>query len=150
MKKLTIADVIIVLMLSLFLYTGFSKFFDFENFKFAMHNQPFPEWFSLVLAWFLPSAELSIAGMLLFDKTQKQGLLAAAIMMLLFTLYTILIILHFFPAVPCPCGGIIKSFTWREHFLFNLFFLLLSLIGYVMKTNETKISSKNISRAKSG
>jgi len=136
MKKLTIADAIIVLMLSLFLYTGFSKFFDFENFKVAMHNQPFSEWFGHILVWFLPSAEVLIAALLLFEKTQKQALLAGIIMMMLFTVYTALILFHFFSTVPCPCGGIIKSFSWREHFFFNLFFLLLSLTGYAMKASE--------------
>lgn len=148
MKKSIVVDLIVLLLISLFLYTGFSKYFDFENFSVAMHNQPFPGWFSAVLLWMLPSVEIMVAGMLMFGKTQKIGLLVSAIIMLLFTLYTGSILLHLFPQVPCSCGGVIKSFTWRGHLFFNLFFLMISVTGCVLTINKKQI--KNISRAKSG
>jgi len=31
--------------------------------------------------------------------------------------------------LPCSCGGAIESLTWRQHILFNLFFLALAGLG---------------------
>ena len=148
MKKRILIDLIVLILISLFLYTGFSKLFDFDNFRTAMQNQPFPGWLSAVLTWTLPLVEITVALMLFFEKSRRMGLFISVISMLLFTLYVFLILMHVFPEVPCSCGGVIKSLTWTGHLYFNLFFLLISLTGYRLMTD--KITSKNISRAKSG
>ncbi len=154
MKQALIIDTIVFLLFIMFIYTGFSKCFDFEGYKVAMHNQPFPDWLSDFLIWVLPPVEITIAGLLFFEKTRRNGLWASMMIMLLFTLYIVLILFRLFPKVPCSCGGVIKSLTWTQHLFFNLFFLTISFIGYKLQpyqeiTNK-KASDKNISRAKSG
>jgi hypothetical protein len=31
--------------------------------------------------------------------------------------------------LPCSCGGIISKLSWKQHIIFNLFFIVLSVIG---------------------
>jgi hypothetical protein len=31
--------------------------------------------------------------------------------------------------LPCNCGGVLQKMNWRQHLIFNLFFICLSLIG---------------------
>ncbi|QKJ28406.1 hypothetical protein HQ865_01065 [Mucilaginibacter mali] len=129
MKKEIIADILVTLIFMMFLYAAFSKYFDFSGFKRAMGNQPFPVWLSQLLVIVLPPAEVITATLLLFEKTRKSGLIATIILMITFTFYIIAILLHLYPAEPCTCGGIIRLLTWKQHLLFNLFFIAIAVIS---------------------
>jgi len=94
-----------------------------------------------VLVWALPFTELAIVALLIFDRTRLAGLYAAFIVMIAFTFYTAVVLMHVFKYIPCSCGGIIKNLSWQQHLVFNLFFVLISLIGilkYPMKTSKNK------------
>jgi hypothetical protein len=49
----------------------------------------------------------------------------------MFTFY-IVIILNFSSFIPCSCGGILEKLGWREHLIFNIFFLFLALAAAVL------------------
>lgn len=53
----------------------------------------------------------------------------SSILMLGFTIYIGLGIAGLYPTPSCGCAFIIESLTWNQHFIFNLFFLTLSLLG---------------------
>lgn len=127
MKKEFIADIMVGLIFMMLLYASFSKYFDFSAFQRAMHNQPFPSWFSDVLVIFLPPMEIMAAVLIAFDKTRIIGLKATITLMTTFTLYIVAILLHLFPMVPCTCGGIIRLMSWSQHLLFNLFFIAIAI-----------------------
>lgn len=127
-KKLVI-EISSLLLFILFAYTAASKFQDFNMFVLELNNQPFPNWITSYLAWSLPSIELLIAASLIFAKTKKIGFWASFILMFLFTTYTALVLLHVFKKVPCSCGGVISMLSWKQHLIFNLFFLALATIG---------------------
>jgi hypothetical protein len=129
MKKELIADVLVALIFMMLLYASFSKYFDFSAFQRAMHNQPFPSWFSDALVIFLPPMEIIAAVLIAFDKTRIIGLKATITIMTAFTLYIVAILLHLFPMVPCTCGGIIRLMSWPQHLLFNLFFIAIAIIA---------------------
>jgi len=156
MKKSALIEIIATLLIMMFLYASFSKYFGFKQFEIAMHNQPFPYWFSAILIWVLPLVEIGIAILLFMDKTKRVGLIASTAIMTLFTLYIAIILLHFFPRVPCSCGGVIMLLNWNQHLIFNLFFLFISFLGYKLQSGSEKSmlqtikEFKNISRAKSG
>lgn len=160
MKRTTLIDIIVTLIVCMYLYASSSKYFDFPAFQRAMHNQPFPDWFSTFLTLFIPPAEIIVIVLLIFQKSRKTGFLASTVLMGLFTIYIAAILLHLFPRVPCSCGGIIRLLTWNQHLLFNLFFLALSFIGWrltikpqlavIDRTYTDLKDSQNISRAKSG
>jgi hypothetical protein len=47
--------------------------------------------------------------------------------------------------LPCSCGGIISKLSWKQHILFNLFFIMLSITGIKVqrKMNQQQIMDLN-------
>ena len=129
-------EVICSLLVLLFLYTSISKLLDFKHFIADMNNQPFPNWITPWLVRILPATEILIVAGLLFEKTRLAALWASFLVMLLFTIYTLLVLAKFFSIVPCSCGGVITKLTWGQHLVFNLFFTGISLTGIVLKKRE--------------
>jgi hypothetical protein len=127
--KHRILILICALLVLLFSYTAASKLMDLRGFAYDLHNQPFPRWMGNLLTWLLPAMELLIALLLLFDRTRLPGLWSALVLMGLFTIYTALILAGVFHRVPCSCGGVIKLLNWKQHLVFNLFFVGLSWWG---------------------
>jgi putative oxidoreductase len=147
-KRQLLIELISSLLIMLFLYASISKFLDFKRFIGDMNNQPLPNSLTPFLVWAIPCLEIAIAVALIFERTRMAGLYGALVLMILFTIYTGSILLHFFSYVPCSCGGVIKKLTWNQHLFFNLFFVALSTTGIVLqyrKSNQTHIhSSKTI------
>jgi putative oxidoreductase len=143
MNRNFLTEMICCLLVALFMYTGASKFVDIPGFTGDINNQPFPNSMTPYLVWGLPLLELLIAVSLMFDKTRKAGLYASLILMLAFTVYTALVLFHYFERIPCSCGGVIKQLNWQQHLVFNLFFVLLSVAAiYLMnKKNRPKMAS---------
>jgi putative oxidoreductase len=141
-------ECIAALLIMLFLYASISKFLDFRHFIADMHNQPFPNALTPFLVWMIPCLEILISIALISGRTRLIGLYASLILMILFTIYTSSVLLHFFRYVPCSCGGVIKRLSWRQHMYFNLFFVTLSIIGILLQTKGSKVnpysSTKNI------
>ena len=140
MKKI-ILEVIASLLVLLFLYTGVSKFLDFNTFIGEMNNQPFPNGLTPYLVWSLPSIEILLAIGLIFERTRLPALYGSLGLMGLFTIYTALVLFRFFPYVPCSCGGVIKDLTWPQHLVFNLFFVAITFIGIKIKRRLFKENS---------
>ncbi len=138
MKKEIGIEIICTLLVILFLYSSFSKYFDFYAFKRAMYNQPFPVWLSTFLIWTLPSMEAIISLIIIYNSTRLWGLYAFTIVMISFTFYVAAILLHFFPRVPCACGGFMKLLSWTQHLLLNIFFVILSYAGIRLKAGSNK------------
>jgi putative oxidoreductase len=136
-KKL-ITEIAVLLLVFLFLYTGVSKFVDFKGFTYDLNNQPFPNGLTPVLRWIIPLTEIAIVILLLFEKSRLAGLYASAVLMSMFTLYTALVLLHVFEYVPCSCGGVIKQLTWPQHLVFNIFFVVISLLAIRAYKQEEK------------
>jgi putative oxidoreductase len=126
MKKI-IFDVLVCLLILLFFYTGFSKYADLEFYVSSIHRQHFPPWLTQMVIWGLPPAEIITGSLLIADKTRKTGLWISVILLTVFTFYIIGILLHVFSRTPCPCGGIIRTFRWPQHLVFNIIYLAINL-----------------------
>lgn len=135
-KKQVRIECIAALLIVLFLYASLSKFLDFTTFIGEINNQPLPNSWTPFLAWFIPCSEIAIALALLFDYTRMLGFYASLVVMVIFTLYTMVILFHFFSYIPCSCGGVIKKLTWRQHLAFNLFFVALSFYGIILQRSK--------------
>jgi putative oxidoreductase len=136
MKRKIIIEIISSLLILLFLYASLSKWLAFRTFIGDMNNQPFPNWMTPFLVWFIPIIEVLIVIGLIFEKTRVQSLYASLFLMLAFTIYTVAILLHSFKYIPCSCGGVIRKLTWPQHLVFNLFFVGISLLGIILKKRE--------------
>jgi hypothetical protein len=136
MKRKIIIEIISSLLILLFLYASVSKWLAFKTFIGEMNNQPFPNWMTPYLVWSIPIIEVLIAVALIFEKTRVPALYASFVLMTAFTIYTVAVLLHAFKYVPCSCGGVIKKLTWPQHLVFNLFFVVISLLGVWLKKRD--------------
>ena len=130
------------LLVLLFVYAALSKLFTFSDFDQQLHNQSFPSWLADFLLYFLIPAEIITALLLCFKRTIISGLLFSSAMLLAFTSYIAMVMLHFWERVPCSCGGILNQMGWTTHLIFNSFFLILNLLALYLYTFESKELNK--------
>lgn len=136
MKKQLAIEIIASLLVLLFLYASMTKMLNIKEFKNDMYRQPLPLWMSTYLVWILPALQLMIAANLLFKRTRRLGFYASLVLMLLFTGYIAAGLLHFFKWIPCSCAGVLKGMSWTAHLYFNIFFILLSLVGVFLTSKN--------------
>lgn len=137
MVKLVAISSIRLFLVILFVYAGLSKWINLQQFVADLNNQPFPNWMTRYLVVLIPTLELFAAISLLFSTTVKTGLYLSALLMTVFTMYTVLVLVNGFDFIPCSCGGIINHLTWKQHLLFNSFFLVLAIVGIVLSKKRS-------------
>lgn len=136
MRRTVIIEIIAILIACLFLYTGISKLWSFAFFRAQLRDSP---WNLLVqlsnyVAWTLPIVELLLVCLLIFPATRKAGLLLSALLFGVFIGY-LTILLNSGVQLPCLCGGIVDSMSWKSHLYFDTFFLSLSILGLFLEKN---------------
>ncbi|WP_373614519.1 MauE/DoxX family redox-associated membrane protein [Mucilaginibacter sp. OAE612] len=136
--KTTIQSLLISLLIMLFIYAALSKLLTFSDFRQQLYNQNFSHGFAAFLTYFLPGAEIITAGFLCFKRTVLAGLFLSAILLVAFTGYISLVMLHYWDRMPCSCGGILSHMSWTAHLIFNWFFLILNLIAIYLQLPERK------------
>jgi hypothetical protein len=122
------------LLILLFGYTAFSKveFFtdkhilDVERFKAAMLKSPVLQHHVNQLGYIIPATEIVICLLLLFNRTKLLGYYASFALLSMFTGYIVYMFTHY-PVLPCTCGGVISTLSWKNHLLLNIGFALLTL-----------------------
>lgn len=115
------------LLILLFTYTAVSKWLNMEAHLYAMRNQPFSRPLNNLLAYSIPVVEMITVGLLLVQRTRLVGLFMAFVVMALFTGYVAMVLSNVFGRIPCSCGGVLEQLGWKEHLVFNLFFLVISI-----------------------
>lgn len=121
--------IIIFILLVLWIPVTIDKVSNFTSFKYSILQQPFPDWLGLILIYILPTVELLIVVCLMFEKLRKTGLLISSLLMAVFTGYIGIGLLGYWEKLPCGCGSVITGMTWKQHFFFNVAFLLISGLG---------------------
>jgi putative oxidoreductase len=128
MKRSLLSELLVASLVLLFVYAATSKFLDFPSFRSVLSTSPLIGKYAPVVAWVIPTFEYLACGLLFFQSTRAWGLRIFLIMMLAFTAY-IGYLLAYSPQLPCSCGGVIKQLTWKQHFVFNIFFTTVALVG---------------------
>ena len=135
MKKRVLVETFSCLLILLFVYTCSSKLIDFQKFVIQLGRHPFIGRWPFPVALGVITSELVVALLLVFPATRRLGFWGAAGLLLAFTLYlTVMLSSH--GHLPCACGGVIRFMTWKEHIVFNLFFLIISLSGIAFTINR--------------
>lgn len=142
MKKTVIIEVICFLFIVLFMYAAIIKLLDYEKFKAQIGQSPLLTAFSGWVVWVVPMIEIVLALLLMTQRFRLMALYGAFNLMIIFTAY-IVAILQFSEYVPCSCGGVLTRLGWTEHLIFNMFFVLLGLMGIILvsKQNTKEIVS---------
>ncbi|MDX1767158.1 MAG: hypothetical protein R3294_03840 [Arenibacter troitsensis] len=125
-----IVEVICLLFIILFVYTGLTKLLIPNLFYDSILNSPVlgGRTMATLASWTLPLLELAVALLLIWKKTRLIGFYGVLGLMLLFTGYTVAIV-FFAPYRPCSCGGIISLLSWEQHLALNAILLLLALLA---------------------
>lgn len=137
MKRTTVIDIIAILYVILFLYTGISKIIDYSVFKEQIATSPLLSPIAKPIAWGLPWVEFLIIVLLIVPRWRLKGLVSSLILMTLFTIY-ILGILAFNKNIPCSCGGILEELSWGQHIVFNSLFMALAIVGIAFQKKIIK------------
>lgn len=135
MKQNTLIEIICFLLILLFVYAALNKLLSYAEFKNQLTRSPLIKNWSAPIAIVLPVTELITAGLLSISVTRKTGMALSFILLTLFSGYVIYMLL-FEKNLPCSCGGVLKQLTWKQHLLFNLFFLLISFAGIILQKNK--------------
>ncbi|WP_290794972.1 MauE/DoxX family redox-associated membrane protein [Flavihumibacter sp. UBA7668] len=128
MKKGIILEISGALLVLLFVYTALSKLLHQEVFIAAMEQAVWLRPYAKTIAFLLPLSELLIAGLLLIPAIKRSGFWLSFVFLVTVTVYLGWMLL-FSPDLPCNCGGVLENLSWRQHVVFNLFFIGLSIIG---------------------
>lgn len=136
-KRQVMLECISALLILLFVYASVSKFLDFKTFIKEMNNQPLPNSWTPLLVWFIPCTEVLLSAALIFERTRLLGLYGSLVLMAMFSVYSIIVLLHGFSYIPCSCGGVIKRLTWRQHLVLNLSFVTLSVVGVIFQRRKS-------------
>jgi hypothetical protein len=139
--KKWIADACAFALIFLFVYTASAKFFRIDVFEFQLQRFPWIKRMALLVAWGVPAAELIVAGLLLMGRKRTVGFYAALSLMVLFTLYLALM-LGSQEHLPCSCGGVISWMSWKQHLVFNIFFVGVAIAGLVYSSPKIKFYEK--------
>jgi hypothetical protein len=137
MKQKIAVELIVFLYIVLFVYAAATKLTDYEKFSIQLGQSPMLTAFSSWIAWMVPAAEILIAVGLAIASLRLYALYAAFSLMVMFTAY-IVAILNFSSYVPCSCGGVLEKLGWRDHLIFNVFFVLLGIFGILTQTSIMK------------
>jgi len=140
-----ICAALIAIMLS---YAALSKLTDYQQSKEQMLNQVFPDAIALQFTWLVPVVELLITMTLVFEKTMLRGFYVSLLLLTAFSIYISLTMSGIFGRTPCSCGGILKNMSYHTHLLFNLFFIILAVIG--IKTDQRWLIHKWLNFKKKG
>ena len=122
------AFIVSLSLIFLFAYTACSKLIDSKAFASVLERVPLIGRGAGIVAILLPLAELLIVLLLLFEKTRLIGLYASLYLLLLFTVYLVYMVLAV-PHLPCSCGGVISSMSWKQHVVFNAVFIGLTIMS---------------------
>jgi uncharacterized membrane protein YphA (DoxX/SURF4 family) len=134
-------EIICLLFVVLFLYTGINKASDINTFSAVFDHLPFPVRISSWLPYLIIAFELFAATTLLIPKSRLLGLYTSFSLMTVFTIYIAILLLND-KKLPCSCGGVLRQMNWRQHLIFNLFFLVLALIGIILFDRQQTLSKK--------
>jgi uncharacterized membrane protein YphA (DoxX/SURF4 family) len=124
------------LFILMFSYAAISKWLNYDVFYAQINKQPFDNKYTPLLIWGIPCAEILVSLLMIVPRTSRLGLQIATAMMIFFTGYIVLIKLNYYDEVPCSCGGIITQFTWNQHLIFNLFFVITGISAVIIQSKK--------------
>lgn len=141
MKKESLVDLIAAIFILLFSYTAVSKFLDYERFVFQMKLAPIPLMSALapLLGIITPVIESLIVLLLLFRRTRALGIYTSLFLIIIFEVYVVGMLASG-KNLPCSCGGIISTLSWKAHIGFNAIFIFIGLAAVFLMKSKQNIS----------
>jgi len=136
-KRTIIIEIITMLNIILFLYTGVAKIQDYSVFKEQLAESPVMAPVSKAIAILLPIVEFLVVLMLAIPRWRLKGFYTTLTLMVIFTGY-IIVLITTSDQLPCSCGGVIEQLSWKQHLIFNGAFILLDILTIRLLHKEKK------------
>ena len=130
MRRIPFDEISSSLLILLFAYTAVSKILDNSSFRRVLNESPLIHNGAGILAWLLPATELLIVLLLFLPRYRLWGLWVSLGMLTVFTGY-LFYMLFFASHLPCSCGGVLSSLSWKEHLVFNVVFMGINTGGLI-------------------
>lgn len=128
-----ISQIVTIVLLLLWIPVGLDKLLNFETFKSGILRQPFGDALGYALIYTLPILEIGVVLLLIFrGRPRWVGFGLSSLLMAGFTAYIGTALLGAWEKLPCGCGSVIAWMSWKQHFWFNLFFLVISVVGLLL------------------
>lgn len=137
--KPLILEIISIGFVFLWVYAAVSKLLDYENFGVQLGKSPMLTAFAGIVVWLVPAVEIIIAVMLSVNRYRIFGIYVSYCLMVMFTTY-IVIITKFSSHTPCSCGGILEEMSWSQHLIFNVVWIIATVIAIVFSDNSSQKS----------
>lgn len=137
MRRNIIIEIISALLAFLFVYAAVSKLAGYTTFRIQISQSPFITQFATPISWLVPLFELAISILLAFPKLRLYALYGSLFLLSTFTAWLIAM-LNFSHYIPCSCGGILSSLTWKQHIILNAGFIILSITAIFLISFENK------------
>jgi hypothetical protein len=131
-----------LLYILLFVYAAMNKGLDFEKFQVQLGQSPLLSAFADWISWTVLIIEFAIVFFLVIPKTKIKALYAGFCLMSMFTAY-IFIMLNYSSFLPCSCGGILEKMNWRQHLVFNIFFVVIGGLALILHHEKNHVQRKN-------
>jgi hypothetical protein len=140
----TLVNIISALFIFLFAYTAVNKSLEISLFKNVLARSPliYQSWSGLV-AWTIILLEWLAVFLLLLPPLRRKGLGLSLGLMTVFTFYIIIMLLTV-SRLPCSCGGVLNSLSWRDHLYLNVGLTLLAGIGFFKEKKINPPRKNNI------
>ena len=122
-------------------YTAILKLADPGTFEVALMKSNILRPWASFLKWIVPISEVVAVVCLISNRLQLLGKWLAAILMVSFTAYLIVLFLTS-PQTPCGCGGVFSQLTFQEHILVNVILTAMTLFTLI----SSQRSEINIAR----
>nr|WP_199158667.1 MauE/DoxX family redox-associated membrane protein [Pedobacter sp. ASV2] len=133
--KNLILEIIILLLLLLWVYAALSKWINHQAFYRQLSWNPTTDGYQDFLFYFLPGIELLAVLLLLIRPVRLYGLWLSAGLLFVFTAYVFYVVFIDPTKATCTCGGVLAAMTWKQHLIFNISFLVMSVAGiYLYKS----------------
>lgn len=138
--KQVVETLVTILLISLFGYTGFSKIASVDLFIVQLKQSPIiPAPLIPFMAYSIPALEIVVCFLMLLDGFKTLAFNISLHLLILFTSYLIVLVLFFDSSeIPCACGGVIGNISYLSHIFLNIFFILISTIGYSLSGSGSK------------
>lgn len=137
MTRTVILEIIATLLMILFLYTAINKLMDYRITRIQLSDTPLIGPLAPVIAWAVPVVELATVVLLFIPALRLKGLYISFYLMLAFTVYVALLI-GFSKTLPCSCGGVLETLSWKQHIVFNIVITSIAFAGIKLyKTRQS-------------
>ncbi|MBL7743122.1 MAG: hypothetical protein JNN00_06555 [Chitinophagaceae bacterium] len=136
-RSSAVVSIIAAIFIFLFVYTAVSKLMNMPSFKNTLHASSLIGSRAGMMAWVVLAAEWVSALLLIYPHFRIAGFSLALLLMLSFTVYIAAMLLTA-SRLPCSCGGILKSLSWKQHFFLNIFLTALAYWAFTLEFRKIR------------